>query len=380
MMNSSERLYLKVDQTCNLSKKILDLDGNEISNNFMKKFKPKIPTGFVIGAGRMGCQHISNIRNAGLEVVGVFDKNPLNLNSAIKESHLDSKCIFEDFKSLCKSGVPDLAVIATTSPSHCEYGIALARHGVKFLMIEKPLGTSIAQCERLFEECSAAGTRVAVNHMFRFLPIVLKIKELLTSELLGGFTSLTVNGINSGIAMMGSHCIDLFEFFSESPSTNAAAWLNKSAEHNPRGSEYHDYGGLVVVHSSKRHRLVMDFPTDQGQGREMLACGRNGMIRFDLDKATISGVARRERDRTLPLTRSNLESVKITFDLGLTDYELATVTHIKNLLSGGQIVGLEEATRIVSVLVAAHNSSNQDHSPIQIADATKFKSQVFEWA
>ena len=76
----------------------------------------------------------------------------------------------------------------------------------------------------------------------------------------------------------------------------------------------------------------------------------------------------------------DLENVKIAFDLGLTDYEAATVTHIKNLISGGQIVGLEEATRIVSVLVAAHNSSNQGHSPIQISDSRKFKSQVFTWA
>ena len=346
----------------------------------MRKVKPVLATAVVIGAGRMGRQHISNIRNVGLEVVGVFDKNTSNLKFAEEESHLDSKFVFEDFKSLCESCVPDLAVIATTSPSHCEYGVELARRGVKFLMIEKPLGTSIAECEKLFEECNASGTRVAVNHMFRFLPIVLKIKELLTSELLGGFTSLSVNGINSGIAMMGSHCVDLFEFFSESPSTTITAWLNKSDERNPRGNEYSDYGGLAVVHSSKGHRLVMDFPIDQGQGREMLACGRNGMIRFDLDKATISGVARRECDRTLPLTRSNLENVKIAFDLGLTDYEAATVTHIKNLISGGQIVGLEEATRIVSVLVAAHNSSNQGHSPIQISDSRKFKSQVFAWA
>ena len=338
------------------------------------------PTAFVIGAGRMGRQHISNSRKAGLHVTGVFDQNIDSLATAQKDHEVESKYLFNDFKNLCESGVPDLAVIATTTPSHCDFGIQLAKHGVKYLMIEKPLGPSIAQCEELIEQCSRSGTRVAVNYMFHFIPTVLKVKELLNSKMLGGFTSLTVNGNNSGLAMVGSHFINLFKFFSESPPVTVSAWLKDSDVQNPRGKQYLDSGGLVIVHSLAGHRLTMDFPIDQGQGLEMLVCGRYGMIRSDLDNGVIRGFARNPSDQNLPLTRSDLGCIDISFDLPKTDWHEASIVHIKNLFANGSIVGLEEATQIVSALVAAHHSSDQNNSSVQVKDMGKFRSRTFSWA
>ena len=338
------------------------------------------PTAFVIGAGRMGRQHISNSRKAGLHITGVFDQNNSSLEIAQKEHDVESKYLFNDFKKLCESGVPDLAVIATTTPSHCDFGAQLAKHGVKFLMIEKPLGPSIAQCEGLIEQCSRSGTRVAVNYMFRFLPIVQEVKQLLGSDLFGGFTSLAVNSINTGIAMMGSHCIDLLEFFSDSSSETVSAWLKDSDVANPRGKQYSDSGGLTIIHTEKGQRLMMDFPIDQGQGREMLACGRYGMIRFDLDNGSLKGLARNEADRILPLTRSDLKSLEFTTDLEKTNYPMSSVEHISNLLCGGPIVTAEYASRLVSVLVAAHHSSEHDHVSVNVKDMGKFRSRKFSWA
>ena len=337
-------------------------------------------TAFVIGAGRMGRQHISNTRKAGLHVIGVFDQNINSLETAQRDQAVEPKYLFNDFMKLCESGVPDLAVVATTTPSHCDFGVQLAKHGVKYLMIEKPLGSSIAQCEELIEQCNKYGTRVAVNYMFRFLPIVLEVKQLLNSELFGGFTSLAINSINTGIAMMGSHCIDLLEFFSDSTSRTVSAWLKDSDAINPRGKQYSDSGGLTVVHTEKGQPLMMDFPINQGQGREMLACGRYGMIRFDLDNGSLVGLARNEADRVLPLTRSDLKSVNVSSKLGNTDYPMASIKHIKNLVNGDPIVTAENALRIVSVLVAAHHSSDHDHASVQVKDMDKFRSRTFSWA
>lgn len=338
------------------------------------------PTAFVIGAGRMGRQHISNSRKAGLHITGVFDQSNSSLKIARRDHAVDAQFIFDDFEKLCESEVPDLAVIATTTPSHCEFGIRLAKHGVKYLMIEKPLGSSIAQCEELIEQCSKYGTRVAVNHMFRFLPIVKEVKQLLNSELFGGFTSLAVNSINTGIAMMGSHCIDLLEFFSDSTSQTVSAWLKDSDVVNPRGGQYSDSGGLVVIHTKKGQPLMMDFPINQGQGREMLACGRYGMIRFDLDNGCLKGFVRTEADRVLPFSRSDLKNVDITSELGKTDYPLASIEHIRNLFNGGEIVSAENALRIVSVLVAAHHSSDKNNSSVRVNDMDEFQSRTFSWA
>lgn len=337
-------------------------------------------TAFVIGSGRMGRQHISNTRNTGLRVIGVFDQDANSRRIAQENLDIESRYMFDDFKKLCETGVPDLAVIATTTPSHCEYGVSLAKHGVKHLFIEKPLGSSIAQCEELIAQSNKSGTRVSVNHMFRFLPIVQEVKRLLNSEMFGGFTSLTVNSSNTGIAMMGSHCIDLLEIFSDSPSQSVSAWLKNSDAVNPRGEQYSDSGGLSVIHTEGGQLLTMDFPINQGQGREMLACGRFGMIRFDLDGGSLKGFARNEYDRALPLSRSDLESIVIVSELGKTEYPKASVEHITNLLNDGEIVTAENALRIVSVLAAAHQSNDQNNSPVRIKASEDFRYRTFSWA
>ena len=337
-------------------------------------------TAFVIGAGRMGRQHISNTRKAGLNVIGVFDQDVNSLETAQREQGVEPKYLFNDFIKLCESGVPDLAVIATTTPSHCHFGAQLAKHGVKYLMIEKPLGSSIAQCEELIEQCNKYGTRVAVNYLFCFIPTVLKAKELLGSQMIGGFTSLTVNGNNSGMAMVGSHFINLFNYFSESPPVTISAWLKDPDEENPRGKRYLDSGGLAVIHSATGHRLIMDFPTDQGQGLEILACGRQGMLRIDLIEGTIRGIARKTSDQVLPLTRSNLESCDFSIELPKTDWQQASIDHMLNLLNNGEIVSPEEATQVVAVLVAAHHSNDHDHASVQVKDMDKFRNRTFSWA
>ena len=337
-------------------------------------------TAFVIGAGRMGRQHISNLRAAGLQVIGVFDKDPNKLEVAQKNQEVESSFIFDDFEKMCDSAKADLAVVATTTQSHCEYGIRLSKNGVKFLMIEKPLGASIAQCEDLAVQCENAGTRAAVNHLFRYLPVINKVNELLRADTFGGFTSLTVNGVNSGVAMMGSHFIDLFSFFSDSPLKTVSAWLDKSKEINPRGESYIDLAGHIFAQSANGHRLILDFPSDQGQGFEVLFGSRYGMLRCDLNDATISGYTRKESDQSLPLFRSDLSKVSISLNLGTTDWAAASIAHLQNLINGGAIVGVESGTHVVKTLVAAHRSSELGHIPINVSETDKFKLDTFPWA
>ena len=58
-------------------------------------------TAFVIGAGRMGRQHISNTRKAGLNVIGVFDQDVNSLETAQREQGVEPKYLFNDFIKLC---------------------------------------------------------------------------------------------------------------------------------------------------------------------------------------------------------------------------------------------------------------------------------------
>ena len=339
-----------------------------------------ISTAFVIGAGRMGRRHIEICKRAGLKVIGVFDANIESLRIAQDEYQIEPNYIFNDFDSMCASAIPDYAVVATTTPSHYEFGVAIAKHGVKYLMIEKPFCSSIRKCLDLTSLCEKSGIRLAINHYMRFMPMFEYIHALLMSDSFGGFTSLTVNGGNSGVANLGSHFIDLFNYFSCSSPRDISAWLSDEIVPNPRGEKYVDFGGLIFVQSKNNKRLVIDLPVDQGQGLEILVCGRYGMVRANIMTGETNALVRQEADRDLPLTRSDLGNKVINRNFGELDLVNITASHLKKLVKGGEIVDGRMAMEVISVLAGAHLSNEQNHSTQFLSKLDQVFDREFMWA
>lgn len=83
----------------------------------------------------------------------------------------------------------DVAVIATQDADHVEPAVALARQGCH-LLLEKPMATSEADCERIVDAAEEAGVLLAVCHVLRYTPYSRRLKALVDGGRIGDVVSV----------------------------------------------------------------------------------------------------------------------------------------------------------------------------------------------
>ena len=137
----------------------------------------------VIGAGLRS----SNAWNAhkpeqGWEIAAVMD---------VKESALDkfkeklpNASYYTDYNKLLAQ--KDLDAVFICSPDNCheEQAVAALKAG-KAVFLEKPMAITIEGCDRILRTAYETGTKLFVGHNMRYFPVILKMKEIIDSGVIG---------------------------------------------------------------------------------------------------------------------------------------------------------------------------------------------------
>jgi len=129
----------------------------------------------VIGTGMMGVEHIQNILHLdGSEVTAISDPYGPSRDAAITEvtgAGRSAPVAFEHHGALLESGLVDAVVIATPNMTHVDVlGDVLATD--VHVMVEKPLCTTVADCQRVVDAAAAgpAGRVVWMGLEYRYMP------------------------------------------------------------------------------------------------------------------------------------------------------------------------------------------------------------------
>ena len=129
----------------------------------------------VIGTGMMGVEHIQNILHLdGSEVTAISDPYGPSRDAAIAEvtgAGRSAPAAFEHHGALLESGLVDAVVIATPNMTHVDVlGDVLATD--VHVMVEKPLCTTVADCQRVVDAAAAgpAGRVVWMGLEYRYMP------------------------------------------------------------------------------------------------------------------------------------------------------------------------------------------------------------------
>jgi UDP-N-acetylglucosamine 3-dehydrogenase len=136
----------------------------------------------VIGAGDFGQLHAriySEIE--GVKIVGVAD---IVEAKAEKVAKMYGAEWYEDYHKLLKREDLDAVSITTTEPYHRDPAVAAAEEG-KHILVEKPLATTIKDCDDIINAAQKAGVILMVGFENRFLPDYLYIKQYIQSNALG---------------------------------------------------------------------------------------------------------------------------------------------------------------------------------------------------
>ena len=186
----------------------------------------------LIGCGKISIQHIAAFEEIkDVKIVAACDLSEENLNSVCERTGAKG---YTDYKELIKMEKPDFVVISLPHFLHGEATCFAAEQGIN-VFLEKPMGISVSDCEKMIEACEKNGVMLWVGHAHCFHPAYVRAKELIDSGIYGEPVSFSeTRNLNyfsdwrpqwflkkalSGGGIMinlGAHCLDKMKFLSGS--------------------------------------------------------------------------------------------------------------------------------------------------------------------
>ncbi|MCK4982815.1 MAG: Gfo/Idh/MocA family oxidoreductase [Victivallaceae bacterium] len=138
----------------------------------------------VIGAwGRGQLALCAHKPGEGSRLVAGADVKPEALEK-FKEKVGEDVFVSDDYRELLKRD--DIDAVFITSPDflHEEQAVAALEAG-KAVYLEKPMAITIEGCDRLLETAYRSGSKLYLGHNMRHFPVVLKMKEVIDSGIIG---------------------------------------------------------------------------------------------------------------------------------------------------------------------------------------------------
>ncbi|MBU0714128.1 MAG: Gfo/Idh/MocA family oxidoreductase [Verrucomicrobia bacterium] len=261
-----------------------------------------------MGCGGIANSHLGGYQKNEVEVTAVTDMNPAAAKSFAEKAGPSAKC-FADFKALLNSGAVDMVSICTPPNAHADAAVMALSKNIHVLC-EKPLAGSIASARKIHESAQKSSAMIMTAFRHRYLPAMVKIKELLDADTIG--TVVFFNNIFCGpsfamkdkwftkkaiagggcIFDTNSHSVDLFRFLMGEVIEQKAV-MHRHFE----GTDVED-AGTIIVKSKKGVLGSMTSAFVAGTGKAFIdIMGQKGEIFYDYcdpDKVKIKLINKQE--------------------------------------------------------------------------------------
>jgi len=96
----------------------------------------------------------------------------------------DSIYNYENFDEIARNPAVDAVYVALPNSMHAEYTIRAAKAG-KHVMCEKPMATTVAECESMIAACKAANVKLMIAYRCHYEPTNLKAIQIIRDGSLG---------------------------------------------------------------------------------------------------------------------------------------------------------------------------------------------------
>ena len=132
----------------------------------------------LIGCGRISPNHLEAAVNNNLEIVGICDIVPENMNILLEKLDMKGANIkqYTNYKEMLETKKPELVAIATESGEHAKIALECLDRGAN-LIIEKPIALSLEDADKIIEKSKEKGLIVCANHQNRFNKSIQKIRK-----------------------------------------------------------------------------------------------------------------------------------------------------------------------------------------------------------
>ena len=248
----------------------------------------------LFGCGWIQDFHARAVRECGHEVVAVANHRE-GTARAFADRHRIGR-VTSDWESLATDPEVDAVVVGTPNALHAAQTVAASRAG-KHVLVEKPMATSVAECDAMIDASHTSGTALMVAHCWRFHANVRAMRDRIAAGELGEVVKTRGYGVHAGsgpsgwfldrdlagggaLPDMGVHAIDTARFLLGGPEpVRVCATI---------GTRYGDYqvddDGILLISWSQGTNSIVESgwwqPHTEGLEAETEVYGTGGYARM----------------------------------------------------------------------------------------------------
>jgi predicted dehydrogenase len=133
-------------------------------------------------------------------LAGVVSGDPEKCKEWQRDHNLDQKNIYsyDNFDDIKSNRDIDIVYVVLPNDEHAEFVIRAAKAG-KHIITEKPMATTVEDCQRMIDACKEAGVKLSIGYRLHFDPYNQEMMRLGQNEIFGKIKSIVAqNGMDVG--------------------------------------------------------------------------------------------------------------------------------------------------------------------------------------
>ena len=139
----------------------------------------------ILGTGYIGLQHAAAVAahpRAALAALCGTERSRAQVAAAAQE--YGAARALTDYRAILEDPAIDIVYICTPNAQHADQTVAALDAG-KHVFVEKPMATTLEDCQRMVEAVDRTGQKLLVGQICRFSPIFMAIKQMVDQGDLG---------------------------------------------------------------------------------------------------------------------------------------------------------------------------------------------------
>ena len=147
----------------------------------------------LLGLGKYSTGHLAPalLQTRHCRLAGAVSGSPEKLSSIARTYGLPQRNLYnyETFERIADNPAIDIVYVVTPPATHAEFVVRAAKAG-KHVISEKPMATSVADCDVMIEACRAARVKLSVGYRLHFDPYHQELMRLQRDGDFGPFTQM----------------------------------------------------------------------------------------------------------------------------------------------------------------------------------------------
>lgn len=313
----------------------------------------------------MGQRHYKAFQGTPMDVTAICEWNPDRVKAVIPDFPADK--IYKDYRDMLAREQIDVLSVASNGPTHAPIAIEAADAGIKRILIEKPMATSIAEAEQVAAAATRTGARISVNLIRRWSDSYLALKKLIDDGTYGPVRHMYYHSGSTGLGNFVIHAFDTMRMLGGSDAKWVSGALDPTGTPNPRGADYVDPAGFGMVMFENGMRGLVDSGEDTGLQYLMIVATPHARIEIDELNTRWRVTMRTEESRKSPFTRYGNPMEEISFPQLPHDIVELTRRGLIELAGDGPLsCTVEDGLKSLEMVIAFHESERRGNARVEL--------------